>query len=541
MQAQTATGSASILIVPPKPFPIVSYCSEPFFTEVERWLDAACPILARHQYPDGRIVMVQADNEHSYFFKLSPYDVDYSDSALAQYRDVLQQRYGSIDALNQTYGTSHASFEELEPPRDFDAGGARDLPAHLDWIEAKERYITVGIARIRDMLVSRGLDRIPISHNTPQVFATPCNEPAMEREVDVQGIDFYAHVEDYDDFKRVCLYLTGTSRLPFIPEFGAGTWPWWRPATLVDGEANALRALMHGIKAFNYYMLVERERWMGSPIGRRGDVREPDAMFYRRFLRFLSENEFWSFERQADVLLLYGRDYERHALASHVLSPPFFPEASSLFSGLTNHRGFEIASGRELGLGRCVPRDLRAWWNGAYDALVRSNHAFAIGDTDSDPAWLARYRAIVCPGFAYLSADVQRRLVDFVRGGGILMVGPELPTLDERMLPCTLLRQERGVRLIERAESVPEALAEEGILPPVRLDNPLTDVAVHRVGERAMLFIANVTDKPQRVTFELKGGQSVRGCWQGGELQGKGAFVDQLPPHAIHVWEAQQC
>ena len=538
MQARTATGSPSILIVPPKPFPIVGYCSEPFFTEAGRWLDAVCPILVKHQYPDGRIVMVQADNEHSFFFKLTPYDVDYSDSALTHYRSVLQQRYGSIDELNQTYGTAHTSFDEVEPPRDFDAHGARDLPAYLDWIEAKERYITEGVVRIRDMLIARGLDRIPVSHNTPQVYATPCNGPAMEREVDVQGIDYYAHAEEYDALKRACLYMAGTSRLPLIPEFGAGTWPWWRPATLLDAEASALTALMHGLKAFNYYMLVERERWMGSPIGRRGDLRERDASLYRRLLRFLREHEFWRFKREADVLLLYGRDYERHALAANVLSAPFFPEASSLFSGLTQHRDFEVLFERDLGFGRSVPQALRAWWNTVYEALVRSNHAFAVGDTESDPAWLARYRAIICPGFAYLSAHVQQRLRDFVRGGGFLLMGPELPTLDERMRPYSLLRRERGVHLIERAEDVPAALEVEGILPPVRLDNPLTDVAVHRNGERAMLFIANVTDEPQRVSFEPDGAQLLRGRWQVGELEGNGRFTDHLTPHAIHVWEA---
>ena len=29
---------------------------------------------------------------------------------------------------------------------------------------------------------------------------------------------------------------------------------------------------MNGIKAFNFYMLVERERWQGSPITRHGEL-----------------------------------------------------------------------------------------------------------------------------------------------------------------------------------------------------------------------------------------------------------------------------
>ena len=40
-----------------------------------------------------------------------------------------------------------------------------------------------------------------------------------------------------------------------------------------EEEFVTLSGLMYGIKAFNFYMLVERERWQGSPITRHGEYR----------------------------------------------------------------------------------------------------------------------------------------------------------------------------------------------------------------------------------------------------------------------------
>ncbi len=538
-QAKTASGGPSILGVLPTPFPIPSYCPPSFFDEVQIWFDAVCPILARHQYPDGRVVLVQVDNELSYFFKLTPYDVDYHPAARAHYQQTLRDRYGDIATLNAAYGAEYSAFDAIDAPDDFQATDARELPRYLDWAAAKERYISDGLMRVRDMLRARGIDRVPLFHNAPREHRiVPFNQVQIEQVVDVQGIDSYHYAEEYDTVKRLCLYLAGTSRLPFIPEFGAGTWLAGRMITELDAETCALCALMHGVKAFNYYMLVERERWLGCAIGRRGDVREPEAGFFRKLLRFLETSSWSALERKTDVLLLYARDYERHAFAARLFSPPLFSYLLGPFSGLGDHEAF---ADKDLGLGCIVPRVLREWWNGCYTALTESHFGFALGDTECDTTWLQSYRTVVCPGFAYLSRPVQERLAAYAQGGGTLVMGPELPRLDALMQPCDLLKHVPASRLhvLPKGAEIAATLTALGVQPAAVVDNRHVDTVLFTAPGRTVVVAANTTDTVQAYSLSVSGARQLRGVWQSGVLAGNGVFHDALPAYRIHVWEAE--
>ena len=77
---------------------------------------------------------------------------------------------------------------------------------------------------------------------------------------------------------------------------------------------------MYGIKAFNFYMLVERDRWQGSPITRHGTLRPDHAPFYRRFTDFLERQQFWRFFRKPQALVLLNYDLGRFAAANSRLN-----------------------------------------------------------------------------------------------------------------------------------------------------------------------------------------------------------------------------
>ena len=536
MQARTASGAPAVHVIPPKVFPIVSYASQEFFAEVESWYDAVCPIIARNQYPDGPIVLVQADNEHSYFFKLTPYDVDYSDGALRHYHGILREKYGTVDALNDAYGTAVSAFDEIDPPRSFSAARAADLPYFLDWAHAKERYLTDGVARVASMLRTRGVTNVPISHNSPGSFGVPYNQVALENVIDVQGVDFYAHRQEYHYLKQGCLYLSGTARLPFIPEFGAGTWPWWEPIDDADAEANALTALMHGVKAINYYMLVERDRWLGSPIGRRGDLRERNASMYRKLLDFLSESDWTGVERQADVLLLYMRDYERLAFTSRVVSPPFFPDVLGPLGDLAR---YELFADEALGFQDSIPAALRRWSAECSRHLSSNHQLYAIGDSESSLDWLLQFASLVVPTFEFMSKATQEKLVAYAREGGKLFIGPRLPLVDERGSPCRILAQSKvsGIGLLRDPNELPVALARIGLNPAWKLDNPDLEIALHCGGGRSFVFVANPTAVEQVGILRNPVVSALVDAWGEREtLFGGGAFRMALEPHEIQVW-----
>ena len=274
LQAQSALGSKAVLTQVPRPIPGLSYAADKFFEETALWYDAICPILAKHKYPKGGLVAAQVDNEMHYFFHVNAYASDFSPASIAAYRSFLQKKVGSIGALNELYGKKYTSFDQVDPPRRFQAEKKEDIPYHTDWIEYRERYLVTGMKRLADMMKERGLDDIALFHNYPHPlgpggavsgFTTPFDLVGMEEHLDFVGFDIYSRKELYDHIKTVVSYVVGTSRFPYIPEFIAGVWPWYlHPGNLEDEEFVTKAALMHGIKGFSRYMLVERDRWLDS-------------------------------------------------------------------------------------------------------------------------------------------------------------------------------------------------------------------------------------------------------------------------------------
>lgn len=108
----------------------------------EAFFARLAPIVQRFVHQEPCIFSVQLDNETNFYFA-DRYAVDYSTHALAQYRGWLRARYGTIAALNAAYGTSHADFDQVDPPR---RAPDRSDPAahnvrHQDWFDAGQAGI----------------------------------------------------------------------------------------------------------------------------------------------------------------------------------------------------------------------------------------------------------------------------------------------------------------------------------------------------------------------------------------------------------------
>jgi hypothetical protein len=135
------------------------------------------------------------------------------------------------------------------------------------------------------------------------------------------GLDLYHQASEYDRVRRRVLYLAGTSRLPYAPELQSGGWPWWAPLGLADARTTALAALMHGLKAFNLYMAVDRDRWFGAPIAIDGERRPAEFAFWRRLVTMLREVGWSTRQRAIETVLVCSRPAVRAALASSLLDP----------------------------------------------------------------------------------------------------------------------------------------------------------------------------------------------------------------------------
>jgi beta-galactosidase len=549
VQAKTAVGGlhldAMAGLHPPHQFPVPSYASEKFFRAAGQWFDAICPIMARHLAPQGCIVAVQSDNETCYLFHDQPYATDYGADSIKLYRHYLGQKHLSIENLNAAYCTEYDSFDQVEPPCACEIHSRSDVPRHLDWIEYKEYQVRYAVARFARMLKARGLVGIPIFHDVAYQMSTPLDIALLEAEPDIDwvGMNLYRNQEDYWGAMQRMRYLVGTTRLPFVPEFGNGLWS-HHPATFTPAEEEfiTLAALTHGLKAINFYMLVERERWQGCPITRHGAYRPAYAQFYERLSGFLQRYPLEQFERERHVLVLFNFDLFRQAAAATMLHYPHVdllslpPELfqADLDLGLKHEVHFEASySNPDNWLGKVLA-----------DLAVR-HVDYDLADTHIDAARLSGYSIVYLQATDFMSPQDQAKLLAYVQQGGQLIVGPEMPYLDATLKSASVLGQylkQPGTVSIGQGQltwAPADALPNLG-LPPVeyQCNQPSIEVNVLRHNGTTLLALANSAAQALDAQVTFVGARTFRAAWgDEREMQAADCTVLALPAYSIQIWE----
>jgi beta-galactosidase len=554
VQARTALDTihfdAAWGLHPPHQFPVPSYASEKFYEYVAGWFDAVCPILARHRAPQGCVVAVQSDNETCYLFHDQAYATDYSPASLALYRSMLKDSYGSLAALNAAYGREYPDFSAVEPPRDCEVQTRADVARHLDWVKYKEYQIRWSVARLARMMRERGLVGVPIFHDVAFQWQSPLDITAMEAhpEIDWVGMNLYANQDDYPNAMTRIRYLAGSTRLPFVPEFGCGLWSHHAHTfTPEEHEFITLSALLHGLKAFNFYMLAERDRWQGSAITRHGELRPERAPFYRALNGFLQRHRFWEFERQRETIVLFNYDAGRFAALASTLHyahvdllglPPELTEVD-LDLGLQWDPRLEA----EVRPGS---------WLGVVTAWLAARHVpYDFGDTHLTADQLRRYTLVCVPTVDFLDACAQAELLKYAEGGGRLLIGPLLPRHDPTFKPCATLSQPLaapgttgiGAGSLTWADVSTVATHLSALAPTAEYtcDQPRVDLAVHRRGGQTLLFAVNPTAQALTVTLSFSGARALHSAWSATPpLAGDSAVTVALPAYTVYIWEVRR-
>lgn len=569
LHMRSARGSKVVLTQVPRPIPALNYASEEFFEETALWYDAICAILVKHAYPHGGIVAAQVDNEMAYFFNVNAYAADFSEESIAGYRRFLLGKYGDLETVNAVYGTSHTDIEQAEPPRRFAGGSRQQVPWYADWAEYREVYLIDSMDRLAGMMRERGLGGIALFHNYPHPlgpggaasgFTTPFNLMGLEDKLDFVGFDIYARKELYSHVKTVVSYVVGTSRYPYIPEFIAGVWPWYlNPGDLNDEEFVTKAALMHGIKGFSRYMLVERDRWLDSPIRRDGRERADKVAMFGHVNQLLSDNELIRFDREADVLLLANREYDRLEAASVLVSfPGDFLETPS---GFSEYAGPLTIGEDPLGFDQPVQMTKGTWFSAFSTALAGSGLGYVLSDTALNPQRWAGRKVVVLTTLDYLDANLQQALLDHAAAGNTVVIGPKAPTLDSAMRPCSLLADALATApasdghrtvpvgagslvLVEDAASVPDVVRQVGRaagLTAWATNDPRLDVAIHGTADdpaAKVVYVANPTAEPIDARISLSSTVAdVRELWTGRDVVvDADAITDKLDPYSIAVY-----
>ncbi len=550
-QAVSAGGKPVALPVPPLAFPVPSYASEAFHAEARVWFDAVGKELAPLVWPNGPIVLLQVDNEGAMYFRDGVYDQDYHADAIAHYRAFLKDKYARVEVLREVLGDPGVTFFNVEPPRRFNAKSKRELARHLDWAEFQEALIAGAFVRYRTAMENAGLGGVPTSHNLPlSEAATPLDPLRVGQAVELLGLDYYhgASPPQRNEIARRTSELAVRSAArehpAFACELGAGYPPFFAPLSEGDNAFTALTALAYGLRGYNVYMAVERDRWINGPIDPKGRVR-PSAAAWERLTRALIRLRFAELARHTPVHLLLPRSLRRLARVMHA----FGPLSAALFQvlgGSAEDACFED----ELGLGASPAVEADQFVQLLERTLDRAGipYAFSSDDVARHSLKHARWTIVACPGA--LEPDLVARVTRARERGRAVTVGPHAPLADGSFRPLA----EPAAYVQEPSDMVPALLPfdEDAVVravadAQVRLELPTLfaepadiRVTVHRDADAVprVLFVINATERQIEAKVTSAGASEAEDALDGSRFRATvGVFALPVPPRSVRMLE----
>jgi len=404
-QARGARGAPVWMPSPPRAWPVPSYASVVFRERVHAWYAAVAEVVRPYLAPDGPVVAVGVDNEAQMFFRLGAYDHDYHPDAVAAWRE--------------------ASGFDGEPPRAWDAG---DAARCISWVRWKDQYTAHALAAFGKALDDVGLGGVARFHNLPPGHHGLYDLRGIQRAIGGPvGIDAYTPRHEFRELRQRALAAAGNAApIPIAFEVGVGFFPWFPPLDAGDDPTRErdqlLSLLAAGIRGFNLFMAVERDRYYGAAIDQAGRL-EPHAAWIRTLLATLVEVDWPHLRRAAAIAVVDTRADARFGQATCVIDPmtPVVGELLGLGPGGAAELGTDPAAVMQ-----------RRWQAAITRALDGAHVPYTIVDESAPEGELAERRAVIVPTLDRLDrglAHTLRALAEHRRA--VVVIGPGTPTQDE--------------------------------------------------------------------------------------------------------------
>lgn len=428
----------------------VSYLHPTFLEKARKYIAAADAMIRPFLVTNGGpIVSVQIDNELSgiHVWKGS---LDYNPIGMGYGREdgiyptFLKEKYGTVAAMNEAYGTAYDSFCAVNPATD-----ARDESTLCgqrfvaDYSDAYTRMIETYACTVAAWFREDGIDvplctncasinEAPYLHRLPQMLSTP-ELPFL------MGVDLYYTLSPaWEDNPTPQNYLRWMAALDLMNEMGmpptvfelqGGTLSDYPPMQeeCLSAFYFALNAL--GTKGANYYIFA------GGPnfgiTGSTGDIYDYHA----------------AIGCNGEIRPHYYCQKERN---EHTLARPWMQKVERSYNV---QLGFVWEQRRR---DKYAPRFGR---DGIRLNQYIENLQFTILGCGYHPRYrelgneLNPQKPLILPCDGRMSAEKQQAVIRFLEQGGRLLITPFVPELDEDFNPCTLLKDYIGMGEIAKIDN----------------------------------------------------------------------------------------
>jgi beta-galactosidase len=322
---------------------------------------------------------------------------------------------------------------------------------------------------------------------------------------------------------------------------GAGFPPFFNPLDENDSMYALMCALAYGLRGFNLYMAVERDRWVGAPIDPHGNPR-PLAARYARLLVALERTAFHTLRRRAPVRLVVPRALRRLARVTHAFGP--------LTPALFNVAGVgwrETVLERDFGLDAPPVMAAEAYLRAFERALHARGVPFAYAGGETVAHSTAGARWIVCASAGGLKPHFVDSLRAARESGILVTIGPRIPELDGGMQPLRLPVDVTGFEVepledLARADALVARRIDDLALPTWPVDPIDAHVTVHEdaAGVARVVFVMNPTAIDVVARASLAGvGALVDAMGEGRIVRAGGALEVSVPARSVRVMIAE--
>lgn len=366
-------------------------------------------------HPRGPIFMVELDYETSFGRILEPGGADYNPDVLQQhYAPFLESRYEEIKKLNALYKEKNESFEDVNPPREFEKLEIKDYPKVFDWFRFREYMLNTYLENLEDIfqsytvepLIFRSLyfkkgDILPAFNLVPGD-----RSPFLGTNVFPEG--------NYFDLSVKARFLKSEYGFAFASSFasGAAAIEPEREEAIAPIKNNTRRfyyaaGLATGFKGLNHYMFVDRDRWYGAPLHSDGTISEGYNLI-KKFNLAISEVGLEEMDSQPKIAVVGNRLY-------------------SWLAHIKNSKNFEYTHRlvNDTIVGIC--RD-----------LMRLKLNYGIRE-NQDFESLKKYELLIIPSSEIMAERDQEAIVDLVKTGLTVILCGLMPKYDENMKDCQIL------------------------------------------------------------------------------------------------------
>ncbi len=509
----------------------VSLFNKDYLYKVRLWYDQIMPIIRSNElHLGGPVIMMQVCNEIGVFSWLAR-QADYGNEVRNRFISWASEKYGTVNELNNQWGTSYNAFDEIELPPDgrepyvSPADRGRDNAWHSFWRRYYADYLRLLSSIIREHGVT-----VPLYHNLPgwiygNGYEFPVNITMYEdlfqgKSEIIFGVDHipefvsYRNLHDDRIINDITMAMQGSGPL-FAAEFQSGSREYHVVTNPRETELFYKASIANGLKGWNFYMFsqgrnVSRRGYSGdtfywfTPLdaeGRRGSAR--DAVRKMSSMVAVSGDIIVNACRRADVCVLFYS----HWYATEIERP------AGEASGLTY-----------------VPSAVRrpAYFDGLLKALQVLNVDYDMADLNSaSPESLAQYRQVWVFATDEMDAPAQMTVAGYITGGGNAVIYPYLPDRETSQQPCTILRDIIGVTP-SGTEVVESPLIDLFDLRDIKCSNPQVVFSPESLSG-AQVIARTIIGTP--CGFEKwvgKGKVTFIGTWTGFDTEAHRLFYERL-------------